>query len=155
MPPKGISPLIATILLIAFVIAVGGILSGWLISFSKERTEEARIKGETDIKCSYANLYISDADWNDTQTRLSLTIENTGSEDLSDFRMIVIYANNTVVTLEVMPNSTTMNPGDVQSFYNDTHVGNCSDISQVLFKSNTCPNDARDKILSTDIDDCS
>lgn len=154
MPPKGISPLIATILLIAFVIAVGGILSGWLISFSKERTEEARIKGETDIKCSYADLCIMDVNWNDTETKLSLTAENTGSEDLTGFKIVVIYTNNTAVTLKVTPGSTTLNPGGVEVFYNDTDVDNCTYISQVILKSDTCPNDAKDKILQADIDDC-
>jgi len=155
MHSKGISPLIATILLIAFVIAVGGVLSGWLVSFTKERTDEARIRGETDIMCSYSGLYVSDADWNDTTGRLSLTVENTGSEDLQEFNMIVIYQNNSAYTLEVSPSSSILEPGDVLVFYNDTSVGSCSDISQVIFKSDTCPVDARDKILVTDIDDCS
>ncbi len=153
MAPKGISPLIATILLIAFVIAVGGILSGWLVSFSKERTEEIRQKGEEDIRCSYANLRISDADWNESGTKLSFIVENTDSEDLSDFRVVVIYANNTASTLRVAP-STTLAPGDVEVFYNETHVGNCSEISRVIFYSGTCPTDARDEIQGTDIDDC-
>ena len=149
---KGISPLIATILLIAFVIAVGGILSGWLISFSKERVEEARTKGETDIQCSYSGLSIDDADWNDTETTLSLIVRNSGTEDLTDFRMVVIYTNNTAFTLKVSP-STILNPGDVEVFYNSS-VSDCSSISQVVFFSNTCPNDARDKILQSDIDSC-
>jgi len=149
---KGISPLIATILLIAFVIAVGGILSGWLISFSKERTEEARTKGEMDIKCSYSALRITDADWNSSETKLSLIVENRGSEELSDFRMVVIYDNNTAITLKVTP-STTLSPGDVEVFYNDT-VSDCSKIDQVIFYSNTCPVDARDKVYQSNIDGC-
>ena len=152
MSRKGISPLIATILLIAFVIAVGGILSGWLVSFTKERTEEARLKGETDIRCSYASLYISDANCNSTSSELSFIVENTGSIDLTEFEMIIIYSNNTAFTLKVTPNSVTLNPGDIEVFYNDTDISDCNDISQALFKSDTCPSDARDKVLSADID---
>lgn len=154
MSKKGISPLIATILLIAFVIAVGGILSGWMISFTKERTDEARLKGEIDITCSYTALYISDADWNDTENKLSLIVENTGSEDLSDFRLSIIYNNGTSKNLMVLP-STTMEPGDVVVFYNQTDVGDCGDISQVFFRSNTCPSDAKDNIEGSDIENCS
>jgi len=150
---KGISPLIAVVLLIAFVIAVGSILSGWFVSFTKERVSQAKEKGETDITCSYANLYISDADWNNTLGKLSLTVENTGSEDLSDFRMVVIYSNNTVDTLRVLP-ETTLSPGGYEIFYNQSGIGPCSDISQVIFKSNTCPVDAKDEIESTDISNC-
>ena len=150
---KGISPLIATILLIAFVIAVGGILSGWLISFSKERVEEARTKGETETQCSYSGLSIDDADWNDTETKLSLIVRNSGTEDLTDFRMVVIYNNNTALTFRVTPGSTTLNPGDVEVFYNSS-VSDCNKIDQVIFFSNTCPNDARDKIIQSDIDNC-
>ncbi|UCG95410.1 MAG: hypothetical protein JSV92_05250 [archaeon] len=152
MPPKGISPLIATILLIAFVIAVGGVLSGWLISFSRESTEEARVRGETDIKCSYAGLYISDATCNSTDPgKLTLITENTGSEDLTDFSITVIYDNNTAFTLQVTPGSTTLSPGDVQAFYNNTDIGDCNDIAEVIIKSNTCPVDSRDKILDSDM----
>ena len=150
---KGISPLIAVVLLIAFVIAVGSILSGWFVSFTKERVAQAKEKGEEDITCSYANLYISGADWNNTLGKLSLTVENTGSEDLSDFRMVVIYNNNTVDTLQVLP-ETTLSPGGIEIFYNQTDVGPCSDISQVIFKSNTCPVDAKDEVESTDISNC-
>ena len=154
MSIKGISPLIATILLIAFVIAVGGVLSGWLVSFTKERTDEARTQGETDIMCSYSALYISDSDWNDTTKKLSFIVENTGKEDLTNFRISVIYKNSSSKNLKVLP-STTLEPGDVAVFYNQTHVGECSDISKVFFRSETCPTDARDSILSTDIDSCS
>ena len=149
---KGISPLIATILLIAFVIAVGGILSGWLISFSKEKTDEAKTKGEAEIKCSYSALRIMDADWNSTETKLSLIIENRGTEDITDFRMVVIYNNNTAMTFKVTP-STTLSPGDIEVFYNSS-ISDCNKIDQVIFFSNTCPVDARDKVLGSNIDGC-
>ena len=95
-----------------------------------------------------------DARWNSTLGKLSLIVENTGSEDLSDFRMVVIYNNNTVNTLNVLPD-TTLSPGDYEVFYNQTNVGPCHDIQTVIFKSNTCPVDAKDEVSGTDITDCS
>ncbi len=152
MPKKGISPLIATILLIAFVIAVGGILSGWLVSFSKERTQEAATKGETDIKCSYASLYVSDANCNSTKKTISLIAENTGNQDLSDFTLTVIYVNNSVSNIGLGPSSVILYPGDVENFYNGTETVICNNISKIIFKSDTCPVDARDSLDKNDID---
>lgn len=37
---KGVSPLVASVLLIAFTIAVAGLYSGWITSFTKKTNEE-------------------------------------------------------------------------------------------------------------------
>lgn len=64
MVRKGISPLIAAVLLIAFTMAIAGIMATWATSFSRERLvtaeEAAECVGAIDISSlSYSNGTIS------------------------------------------------------------------------------------------------
>ena len=56
---KGISPLIAAVLLIAFTVAVGGIISLWLTSFSKTTTSAVQTSTEKQVKCASTVLEIT------------------------------------------------------------------------------------------------
>jgi len=53
MSKKGISSLIAVVLLIAFTVAVGGILSVWLTTLSTQQTESTEEAYDKTIKCSH------------------------------------------------------------------------------------------------------
>jgi len=52
---KGLSPLIAAVLLIAFTMAVAAILTAWVSTFTKGQTEKAQVF-EAQIDCAYANI---------------------------------------------------------------------------------------------------
>ncbi|MCD6371093.1 MAG: hypothetical protein J7L39_00050 [Candidatus Aenigmarchaeota archaeon] len=56
---KGISPLIAAVLLIAFTVAVGGIISLWLTTFSRTTTTSVQTGTEKQIKCASTTLEIN------------------------------------------------------------------------------------------------
>lgn len=146
---KGVSPLIAAVLLIAFVVATAGILSNWFVSFSKERSQEITTKGEKTITCSYAGLYIDNAEYNNTETKISLEVQNTGTIDLTDFKLQIIYNNQTSSEYIPTQNNKTMNPGDTRVFTNSS-VSSCG-IDKVIFLSDTCPVDSRDKLTSGSI----
>ncbi len=60
---KGLSPLIATVLLIAFTIAVAGLVSNFLIGFSETQTEETTDRASQDISCAYSGLFIREAEY--------------------------------------------------------------------------------------------
>lgn len=70
--------MIATILLIAFTVAVGGIISVWLTGYT--RTTGAAVSGATEdqIKClgTYPNIY--------AVTDKAIFITNPGSENITD-----------------------------------------------------------------------
>ncbi|MEM5829793.1 MAG: archaellin/type IV pilin N-terminal domain-containing protein [Candidatus Aenigmatarchaeota archaeon] len=85
MSPKAISPMIATILLIAFTVAVGGIISVWLTGYT--RTTGAAVSGATEdqIKCSGTYPYVYYV------TDKAVFIMNPGSENISG---IVCMAGN-------------------------------------------------------------
>lgn len=60
MRKKGISPLIAAVILIAFVIAIAAIAGPFLTDFFGERTEEVGEAGEDAIDCAVASFDLED-----------------------------------------------------------------------------------------------
>jgi len=59
MASKGISPMIAVVLLVAFTVAVGGILSLWLTSYTTTTGESVGNATTDQIKCSAVRLDIT------------------------------------------------------------------------------------------------
>lgn len=90
---KGLSPLIATVFLIAFTVGVAGILSGWLTSFTKTTTSTVREQGELEIICNSGGITVSTLKY--CSPRLSGAITNTGTISLGNITIQIFYANAT------------------------------------------------------------
>lgn len=56
---KGVSPLIAAVLLIAFTMAIAAILTAWIASFTQEQRDNSKVFEEK-ISCAYSNIEIDD-----------------------------------------------------------------------------------------------
>ena len=82
---KGISAMIATVLLIAFTVAVGGILSVWFTSFTRTSTASVENASVDQTKCSGTYIDIVLVDTNTT------VIANRGSQTITG---IVCYSGN-------------------------------------------------------------
>lgn len=90
---KGISPMIATVLLIAFTIAVGGLVSVWMTSFTKTTTGEVSTQEETKIYCSYAGISISGLNY--CNLYLWGTVENTNLKPIGNITLQIFWDNAT------------------------------------------------------------
>jgi flagellin-like protein len=75
---KGISPLIASILLIAFTLTVAVIIGGWLTSISSQQTSNIGGTANQTVTCSKAVIAIVSVPNNNT-----VIIQNQGQIDLS------------------------------------------------------------------------
>jgi hypothetical protein len=82
---KGISAMIATVLLIAFTIGVGGILSVWFTSLTTTQTGLAGAIAENRTKCAgvYIDIYSVSA--------TKVFYKNTGTQTISSIR---VYAGD-------------------------------------------------------------
>lgn len=94
---KGVSPLIAAVLLIAFTMAVAAILTAWISSFTttqKEKTAEFEEK----VQCAYADMRADPnfARYNSTTGTFSLWVENTGSEKISIKYVLAEYPDGRI-----------------------------------------------------------
>jgi flagellin-like protein len=90
---KGISPMIATVLLIAFTVAVGGLVSVWMTSFTRTTTSEVSNQEETKIYCSYAGISISDVNY--CSYYLWGAIENTNLKPIGNITLQIFWNNAT------------------------------------------------------------
>lgn len=78
---KGISPLIAVIMLIAFVLVVSGIFYSWVSQFTYSHREEFQM-------CSKAKISLQNAYYNEDTGNITVTIYNSGDVPLNGFTVI-------------------------------------------------------------------
>lgn len=90
---KGISPLIATVLLIAFTVAIGGLISVWLTSFTRTQTSAVGSQASTSITCSNGNIALSSVCYGNSYLAALLT--NTGSISLGNLSLTITFQNAT------------------------------------------------------------
>lgn len=95
MQLKGISPLVATVLLISLVVAIAGIVSQWSNIFAREQTELVTEQSRTSITCSYGNVNMRNLQFQTTQSRLSGAVENIGQIALGNISLSIVYQNAT------------------------------------------------------------
>jgi len=107
---KGVSPLIATVLLIAFTLAAAGIISGWLSSTIKSSTENVGSGIGSQISCSKASLDIIDTVCNDNGN-ITIVVSNLGPIEV-DAPAIYVRSSGGKVCMNTTANtSSTLGPG--------------------------------------------
>ena len=106
---KGVSPLIASVLLIAFTMAIAAVLTAWISSFTTGQKEKAA-KSEAKIDCSYGFLENDQSftEYNATDYisngLLKLRIKNIGTIDVSLGSYQVWYNNVATPTMWAIAN---------------------------------------------------
>jgi len=88
---KGVSPLIATVLLIAFTIAVAGIISVWLTQFTKQQTNLVTTQGNTQVQCGTAGISLRNVQY--CSNYISGQIINSGSIGIGNVTITLLYYN--------------------------------------------------------------
>ena len=108
---KGISPFIASVLLIAFTVAVGAIVSLWINALMRSQASEVGSEADLVVKCKKAGIRILDdtIKCNFTGTDyLNFSLENTGYIDMYNFRAY-LYINGVTYSYDVLDVSTSQN----------------------------------------------
>jgi flagellin-like protein len=93
---KGISPLVATVLLIAFTVAVAGMLSTWLTGFTSSTSKQVSDSSSTTLSCSYGGISLGSLKYGSSSSSLAGNIENTGTVSLGNVSIQIVYTNKTV-----------------------------------------------------------
>jgi len=97
---KGVSPFLASVLIIAFTLSVAAIIGGWLVSTSKTETEIVELERQRTVNCSQAILVIDSTTCVEGNSLLKVKISNLGTIDLYDFSTLAMindvpYINST------------------------------------------------------------
>ncbi len=109
---RGVSPLIATVLLIAFTVALGAVVMNWGRGFVQAQTNEVDKSTNTKIPCSKINVEISSIDSTPqlcyggagTAGYLEIRVDNNDeANEIKGFTMVVqgelnTYNNDTINT---------------------------------------------------------
>jgi len=142
---KGITPLLATVILIALTLAVAALIGSWLTSVTRMQTGIIEEDIQTQVNCSSALLEISDVICSNDTQKIQVAITNMGYDiPLYDFSTLVILNNTSYLNSTGGPNSTNpLNPGEqviLEYFCSRTQY--CMDdvpISKVRVTSYICP----------------
>jgi len=81
---KGVSPLIAAVLLIAFTMAIAAILTAWIAGFTQEHKEKSD-EFDRKISCAYSNIELDRdyARWDSTNQIFYGFVSNTGVDAIT------------------------------------------------------------------------
>lgn len=111
---KAISPLIATVLLIGFTIAVGGILSVWLSSLTTTQTTTVSSGTEKQVRCAASALRISEVRYPTGVGRSSVNVSviyDSGTEALSNITVEITARGIT----DLVNSTGTVTPGEARA----------------------------------------
>ncbi len=102
---KGLSPLIAVVLLIAFTITIAALVAAFSRSFVQERTEGFEEQTQEIVAdCNFAGLTIDVVTYDEEADSISILIRNQRTEELTDFR-VNVFSSPTNFTTHVPTNS--------------------------------------------------
>jgi len=130
---KGVSPLIATVLLIAFTISIAGIISIWLIGFSRTSSETIGSEAERQLICSYGGISLSNLRYSSSAGRMSGEVENTRTISLGNISIQIMYTNassqKVSLNVSLMPREkTSFNISASSNYYRVRVMTNCSSV---------------------------
>ena len=148
---KGISTLVASVLLIAFTVMAFGIITTWGTDFISSTTSDVSEQTDKDINCIYAGLSVGNLKY--CNHYLSGTVENTEMVTLNNITLTVAFTNGTSQNLKL--NDTfglfmSLDPGDLEAFNNS--IGG-SNYELIRISTSTCP-DVSDNAGSSDVTAC-
>ncbi|MBU1977461.1 MAG: hypothetical protein KKA62_05920 [Nanoarchaeota archaeon] len=120
---KGVSPLIAVIMLIAVTMIVAGIVVTWAEQFASRQRTNIEL-------CSEARAVVQGGSYN--AGTLNLIVQNTGKVDLT-FSVFFTYKNDSV---SKYPNDLSLTAQNIDTFsFNE--IGD--NLQEVTVQSNECP----------------
>ena len=89
---RAVSPIIATVLLIALVVIVAAIINLWISNFTGS-TKEMREEADTQLFCSKTEVSFGNMKY--CNSHMSGVIHNSGTSDIENLVFFVLYQNGT------------------------------------------------------------
>ncbi len=136
---KGVSPLVASVLLISFTMAIAAILATWATQYMTQQTSTLTAKGQ-EANCVYARMDLDTYTYDKTNGQLVMIVNNKGRLGLQNFTLFIfntsgigrisLETDNSVVNRQ----NTTLPPGEPRSFI----VNGVTNMSRFRVVSN-CP----------------
>ena len=136
---KGVSPLVASVLLISFTMAIAAILATWATQYMTQQTSTLTTRGN-EANCVYARMNLDTYTYNKNSNQLILIIINDGRIGLQNFTLSLFNGSGiSTISLETdnsvtNKQNTPLPAGEPRSFI----VNGVSNITRFRVVSN-CP----------------
>lgn len=128
---KGISPLVAAVLLIAATMSIAGILSYWATSYVKIQTEQFKNQTATS-ECNFADFRIYQCVYNSTDKKVNLILENIKTVELKELKLYVEYSTGNISSPISL--NETLSSGAIKSYV----ITGISNFTNIIVKTQ-CP----------------
>jgi len=96
MKLKGISPLIASVILIAVTMTVAGVLAFWAAQFVRQNVQTFQ-EQTSERECDFADFDIFSCTYNANEKSISIILQNLRKVDLKNVTAFVIYENDSII----------------------------------------------------------
>ncbi len=157
---KGISPMVATVLLVAFTIGIGGLISVWLSDFTQQSSKTVSKEGQNQIICSNGAVDLSSLKYCSTTNNISGIIKNNGRITLGNITIQTVFKNGTLVSHALNSTGTgasggdflSLRPGQIFSFNVSIGSGSSGNYDRIWVYTN-CTG-VTDTALESDISAC-
>ncbi|MBI4009638.1 MAG: hypothetical protein HY361_00385 [Candidatus Aenigmarchaeota archaeon] len=107
---KGLSPIVAVVLLIGFTVSIAGIVSVWITSTTRTQTEIIGEQASLQAQCVGSTLVVKEVRRSSGQVNITYALE-TGTEGLTNISIEAIALGNTTRAGPFYVN-TTIKPGE-------------------------------------------
>ena len=99
---KAISPMIAVVLLIAFTVAVGGLLSVWFTTITTSQTSTVQASGESLGKCAQNSLDIESVKYPSSLSPriVNVTVASVGTQSVKNLTITVVSSGGTATSIK-------------------------------------------------------
>lgn len=128
---KGISPLVAAVLLIAVTMSIAGVLAYWASQFV---TKSLPGINESTTQCRFTNFIIYNCFYNSSTSKLIITLNNIQTVEVKDLMVYLSFTNGTMSSGTKL--NETLAPGEFRSY---TLSGISSDFSKIIVTTQVCP----------------
>jgi flagellin-like protein len=139
---KGLSPLMASIILIALTLTVAAFLGSWLTSMTKSQTGTVERSGEKLINCTNSRLDIAAVSCSNPNGQVKIAATNVGQFELYNFSIFVKLGSN-FITNSSYPGLGYLNPGEqvvfTQPCSKTTECINGTKVELVRITPGNCP----------------
>ena len=132
MVMKGISPLIAAVLLIAVTMTIAGVLAYWASTFVQSGLQTSSNQTVA-TECQFGRFLIDACNYDSANSKMTFILDNIGTVGLSNITVLVVYPDNTLNSTRV---EGSLGSGWLKSF---SVNGVASGFSTVRFRTQ-CPN---------------
>jgi flagellin-like protein len=131
---KGISPLVATVLLIAITMSIAGILAFWVASYTTQTLPKVN---RTEEECRFSNFDLSCA-LNTTSGSIVVQLHNIGQYEIINLTAYVMLTDGTITS--PIPLNGTLATGDYKSYIISNSTTNVSStmFSKIIVSSLAC-----------------